>query len=129
MQQQHHDDDVVINRKFTTKPPVVTQRSSASERPKRVPPPQLQDVNQEHIVLTLFIQDRDQFEGKAEGHQREADDANIIEITSVCMQLDHVSDHERSNSSRSTRDDPHPSVEGTIRVHRCPSNINSDLGD
>ncbi|KAL1377984.1 hypothetical protein pipiens_015886 [Culex pipiens pipiens] len=76
MQQQHHDDDVVINRKFTTKPPVVAQangQASATATVTRRQPG--------------AYCDRDQFGGKAEGHQRETDDANIIEITFVCMQL------------------------------------------
>uniref|UniRef100_A0A8D8NS03 (northern house mosquito) hypothetical protein n=1 Tax=Culex pipiens TaxID=7175 RepID=A0A8D8NS03_CULPI len=125
MQQQHHDDDVVINRKFTTNSPGVTQPMQ-SERPKRTQPPQLQNINQEHIVIVINSEEKQEVINE----KRSIYGANIIEITFVCMQLDHVSEHEPTMaSSRSTRDDPHPSIEGTIRVHRYPSNIHSDLGD
>ncbi|XP_039430742.1 uncharacterized protein LOC120413817 [Culex pipiens pallens] len=90
MQQQHRDD--VIYRKITTKPPVVTQPMQ-SERPKRTPLPQLQNVNQEHIVIVINSEEKQ----KVINEKRTIYDANIIEITFVCMQLDHVSDHERSN--------------------------------
>ncbi|KAL9706224.1 hypothetical protein quinque_009742 [Culex quinquefasciatus] len=69
MQQQHHDDDV------------------------RTQPPQLQNVNQEHIVTVIKSEEKQ----KVINEKRTIYNATIIEITFVCMQLDHVSDHERSN--------------------------------
>ncbi|KAL9697720.1 hypothetical protein quinque_001161 [Culex quinquefasciatus] len=92
MQQQHHDDDVVINRKFTTNSPGVTQPMQ-SERPKRTQLPQLQNTNQEHIVIVINSEEKQEVINE----KRSIYGANIIEITFVCMQLDHVTEHERTN--------------------------------